>query len=514
MRIETLTIKNFRGIENLQVTLNGYDAVVSGQNGSGKTTIADAVCWLLSGKMSDGKTGENQNIKTLCTKSEVELKFDNGLILRRETDTKSVYYVNGTPCNTTEYQQNVAMIFNGAVATILTPFNFCRMHYSERRAILMKLIDKPLKIDIEGEFGLIAEDLKSGLSPVQILKREKENRKRCEKEMAEIPARISEINLDKPEKDVATVEGEITKLRDQLDAKSKEIRSYKANDNTAEILKIERGLNETRAQYRENEIELNRLRKEFSQVKQAETGICPTCGSKVPVKNLAELEKRVEEIIAEGKNLAEKQEVLKQDAAAAKARLEELRKVETPANELEKLLQERDEIQERLTTAKIRLSEIEKFSKNQARIKELRKLEVELGQKINDSEQKIYLAESYTRLQIELTEQAINSKFEFVKFKMFESYKVSEGVKECCEPLLKGVPYSALSKGEKLKASLDILKTLQKYYKVELPIFIDDAESYTSNSFIDLPNQKIYLKATEGVSELQVEVMEERRQSA
>ena len=89
---------------------------------------------------------------------------------------------------------------------------------------------------------------------------------------------------------------------------------------------------------------------------------------------------------------------------------------------------------------------------------------------------------------------------------MFEKYKTAEGIKETCEPLLNGVPYAALSKGEQLKASLDILQTLQTAFKIELPVFIDDAESYTSNSFVDLPNQIILFKATEGLQQLQIDV--------
>ena len=89
---------------------------------------------------------------------------------------------------------------------------------------------------------------------------------------------------------------------------------------------------------------------------------------------------------------------------------------------------------------------------------------------------------------------------------MFDSFKVAEGVKECCEPYLNGVPYVALSKGEQLKVSLDILKALQRAFGIELPVFIDDSESYTSNSFVDLPNQIIKLVAAEGVQKLQIDL--------
>ena len=41
-------------------------------------------------------------------------------------------------------------------------------------------------------------------------------------------------------------------------------------------------------------------------------------------------------------------------------------------------------------------------------------------------------------------------------------------------------------------------------------MWIDDAESYTSNSFVDLPNQIFYLKAVEG-QELKIEVEEKTK---
>lgn len=104
-----------------------------------------------------------------------------------------------------------------------------------------------------------------------------------------------------------------------------------------------------------------------------------------------------------------------------------------------------------------------------------------------------------------MIEDAINSKFEFVKFKMFETL-INGTVKEICEPMIDGVPYDdGLNRGAKFKAALDILRTLQKFYSIELPIFIDDAESYTSNSFVELPNQIFLLKVSEGDLKIEVE---------
>ena len=75
--------------------------------------------------------------------------------------------------------------------------------------------------------------------------------------------------------------------------------------------------------------------------------------------------------------------------------------------------------------------------------------------------------------------------------------------------MIGGVPYSSLSKGEKLKAALDILNAVQKHYGLKMPLVIDDAESYTANSFVDLDNQLILCKVAE--ADLKVAIDEGRK---
>lgn len=50
--LKSLHIENFKGIKAQNITFTG-NAKISGRNGSGKTTIVDAVLWLLFGKNSD-----------------------------------------------------------------------------------------------------------------------------------------------------------------------------------------------------------------------------------------------------------------------------------------------------------------------------------------------------------------------------------------------------------------------------------------------------------------------------
>ena len=47
MKILKLTLENFRGVKSLSIDFGGMDTDIYGANGLGKTTIANAVCWLL-----------------------------------------------------------------------------------------------------------------------------------------------------------------------------------------------------------------------------------------------------------------------------------------------------------------------------------------------------------------------------------------------------------------------------------------------------------------------------------
>ena len=445
MTIYNLTIDNFKSIKHLQIDFNGADATIYGQNGAGKTTIIDAVCWLISGKMSDGKAGESANLHDSNKITTVEITMNSGIKLRRECNGKSLYFVQGVPCNATDFKFQVAELFKNSVPALLTPFNFCRLHYSERRNILLNLFAKNISVDL-ADFEYIADELQK-VSPEQIIKSNTYNKKQLEKELAQIPARIDEIQKNIVEVDTEKINSDIAELEKKISAKLEEVKICQAasskkleNYNMAlnletQAQEIEEKISDLRSEYRNNEIELNRLRRDYSDVQKATSGTCPTCGNKIPASNIAQIKAREGEIISQGK-------------------------------------------------------------------------EISISADISNCDKKIYLAESYIRRKIEVLESSINRHFQFVKFKMFEDFKTVEGVKDCCDPFLNGVPYAALSKGEQLKASLDILNTLQKAFGVKLPVFIDDAENYTSNSFLDIPNQIILLKAVEGVRELKFDIDE------
>ena len=48
LKIKSITIENFKGVREKTINLDGKNAIISGQNGAGKTTVADAYFWVFN----------------------------------------------------------------------------------------------------------------------------------------------------------------------------------------------------------------------------------------------------------------------------------------------------------------------------------------------------------------------------------------------------------------------------------------------------------------------------------
>ena len=98
----------------------------------------------------------------------------------------------------------------------------------------------------------------------------------------------------------------------------------------------------------------------------------------------------------------------------------------------------------------------------------------------------------------------INSRFQYARFKLFDQ-QVNGGLTECCETTINGVPYAtALNKGARINAGLDIINTLSEHFSFSAPVFIDNAEAVTR--LIPINAQMIRLVVSEADKSLRVEV--------
>ena len=102
IRLNGLSIVNFKGIVKYTLPLNGKSVTVTGENESKKTTIKDALNWLLFDKSSDGKPSSGKghfglrphdttgkDIRSLTVSVEAIMVFDGTAhVLRKEQTEK------------------------------------------------------------------------------------------------------------------------------------------------------------------------------------------------------------------------------------------------------------------------------------------------------------------------------------------------------------------------------------------------------------------------------------------
>ena len=234
IKIKRLVLENFKCHRNLTLTFNGGNASIYGDNASGKTSIYDALTWLLFGKDSQGNGEKNIEIKPLDASGEVkdhlavtavEAVLDvNGeeVTLRRTykevwttkrgssqatyDGNTSEYYVSGVPCKRNAFQDKVNELVDEDTFRMLTSVSHFAngISWQERRAVLFKVAGvmddnailatneqfKPL-VESMGRLGL--EDYKKKLLA---------EKRKFVGAKTEIPARISEC-----QKTIEDIEG-------------------------------------------------------------------------------------------------------------------------------------------------------------------------------------------------------------------------------------------------------------------------------------------------------------------
>jgi DNA repair exonuclease SbcCD ATPase subunit len=135
------------------------------------------------------------------------------------------------------------------------------------------------------------------------------------------------------------------------------------------------------------------------------------------------------------------------------------------------------------------------------RKKQLLDEERKYSQQLAELEQSEFTIQEFTKAKVDLLEAKINSLFEGVRFRMFDT-QLNGGLIECCDTIIDGVPWLDANNAAKINAGIEIINVLSKHYEQVAPIWIDNAESITK--ITDSEAQKIELYVSEAHKELEV----------
>ena len=338
IKIKRLSLENFKCHKALTLTFNGGNASVYGDNASGKTSIYDALTWLLFGKDSAGNGEKNIEIKPLDASGEVKDHLAvtaveatlqvNGedLNLRRTykevwttkrgnseqtyDGNTSEYYVDGVPCKKNAFQDKVNELVSEDTFRMLTSVSHFAngISWQDRRAVLFQVagvMDDQQILATNAQFAPLIESM-GKLSLEDYKKKLLSEKKKFVGAKTEIPARISECQKTIEDVECLDFAGAkaameaLTVKKDNLDAQFMAIEHNSAADQKQ--LELREAQLELTALYNENKAyrasqssgaeNLNRLKYDLSVLNSRLDRISPTIAAEHAY--ITECEKRIE----------------------------------------------------------------------------------------------------------------------------------------------------------------------------------------------------------------------------
>ena len=379
--------------------------------------------------------------------------------------------------------------------------------------------------------------------------------------------RQAELRKKKNELGAEMVEFERTwkkEAEDDIGKQEKERKEVKQdfNKSTQEIKEKEQEKEQAEERIQELDNRKEHLRDRWHEIKDQKFDgeSCPTCRQEIPEDELEEIRKeinadraqKIAEIQDQGDKAKEQQKELKGKVERLKVELEDLReeksnlkedlsqfnelienledqkelyseqdeyqeletkraavveKLESeekgPSEELEEKNEALDDVKQGIDEQSQAIAEAKNYRRTLSKVGKLKAKESKLAGKLETLKNQKRLVNEFVKTKAEILESSINQKFDLVDFKLFEAYKSKEGVKEVCQTTLDGVSWSTLNNAGRIKAGLDIIRTLGQEWDLQAPVFIDNSES-----IVEIPeggSHQIELEVREGVDELEVE---------
>lgn len=360
--ITKLAIHNFKGVTNQLIEFNEHrPTIISGRNGTGKTTIADAYTWLLWGLNSEDQQTANFGIKPNDANGNTLLDLDpevegwlkvvdnetgelteirlkrrwtsvwrtkSGEVEREFVRNKGEYFIDDIPVKESEYRAAVESIIPPEIFKCVTnPYYFPRLRWQEKREILLNIAGDVTLEDTARrapEFEALLAEL-NGKTLDDFIKKHATQITKINTELAQIPVRIQEAERATPQApDYAALEAEKTQLEDRA-------RELETIISSASELERMRTKEQSEAYQRIRNLHAEQ-EAEVSKAKQAEHNRV-TAANADRDKIAAELQQarnahadRIAKIDSEGYQLKRKTETLEEQITDITSRQDELRK--------------------------------------------------------------------------------------------------------------------------------------------------------------------------------------------
>jgi len=249
IKLKSLSLVNFKGVRELSVNFSESVTVISGENGTGKTSLYDAYLWLLFGKDSLGRSDGNGgfNVKTLDTDGKPIYRLEHSVTGVFDVDGREIklqrclvekwrkvngsteevmndeqqYFINDVRCGTKkEYQAEISDIIPENVFRMITnPHYFPRLSADDQKDMLLEMVgdisDEEIASTDESFMELL--DHINGNSLIKFAQEVAAKKRSCNDALKTIPASIETAQKLMPEiEDWDALEAELSEKKKSL----------------------------------------------------------------------------------------------------------------------------------------------------------------------------------------------------------------------------------------------------------------------------------------------------------
>lgn len=279
--VKKVSIENFKGIKSRVIEFNDELTEIVGKNGSGKTSVQDAIWWCLFNKNSSGDERFNvrpldkdgNKVHNIVISVELDLMVDGNLVQLKKVQEENwvlhrgsinptlegnpnSFWVDGYPMKSRDFDAKVASIVDMETFKMLSdPRYMVSLPWKKQREILMKMYseksDAEIAREADEDFSLIEGELEKAPNVDVIRAKFTKTMNELKKRAAEIPVRVDEANKQR----VEIPEGfimEAMSRRSEIDGEIKHIEARIAEKKTliekarTEALSLEFEVNDMR----------------------------------------------------------------------------------------------------------------------------------------------------------------------------------------------------------------------------------------------------------------------------
>lgn len=280
VKFKQLTVDNFKGIESLEIDFGESVTKIKGANETGKTTIADAIFYVLAGKNSLGestfditptnKTGATSTVTLSLNVFDGEGEREIILCRQRKAkytkeqeftgDYSTVCYINGVKMNVKDYDEwigdkicspeNLKFIFDTRYFTERISTTTKEKKWEVQRRILFNMCKVPTDLEIaksDEKYAIIAKEIENNYYAHNALKAEKAKEKELQSTIERCNSQIEsfQASIKNNDCDLSDIEEKINELEEQKNTYVESIVSAKKEtSNTEKKLELQKRISE------------------------------------------------------------------------------------------------------------------------------------------------------------------------------------------------------------------------------------------------------------------------------